>query len=107
MLPYIPVNDNCIQIKNCQTTTGYIVNKNYYDKLIKNYKDGINLLLKNPENPNYRIDKYWIIAQQNDKWFMIIPPCVAQIKSYSDIEKKVTNYRNYMLDYNKVVVANK
>ena len=46
MLPYVPVNDYCIRIMNCQTTTGYIVNKNYYDTLIENYKEGIQLLLK-------------------------------------------------------------
>lgn len=104
MLPYVPVNDYCIQVMNCQTTTGYIVNKKYYDKLIQNYKEGIQLLIKNPENPNYRIDKYWLHLQNNDKWYMIIPPSVAQIQDYSDIEKKITNYRAYMLNYNKVVI---
>lgn len=107
MLPYVPVNDYCIRIMNCQTTTGYIVNKNYYDTLIENYKEGIQLLLKSPANPDYRIDKYWMKAQQKDKWYMIIPPTVAQIQDYSDIEKKVTNYRKYMLDYNKVMLPNK
>jgi signal transduction histidine kinase len=32
----MPVNNNCIKIFNCQTTTGYIVKQHYYDKLINN-----------------------------------------------------------------------
>ena len=29
MLPYTPVNNTCIKVLNCQTTTGYIVKKEY------------------------------------------------------------------------------
>ena len=56
MIPYLPVNDNCIKIMNCQTTTGYIVKNNYYDKLITNFKTGIQKLIKEPTNNLYKID---------------------------------------------------
>jgi len=101
MLPYKPINDMCIQIYNCQTTTGYIVRKNYYDKLIQNYKEGIKNLMKNPGNNEYRIDKYWFKLQRMDNWYMIIPLSIVQREDYSDIEKKTTNFKNYMLNYNK------
>jgi glycosyl transferase family 25 len=104
MLPYKPINDYCIQIFNCLTTTGYIVNKNYYNKLLSNYKEGILHMIKNPnEKTKYAIDKYWLKLQQHDSWYLIIPPSIIQKTDYSDIEGKVTNFTKYMLDYNKVV----
>ncbi len=102
MLPYKPYDDFAIQIYNCQTTTCYIVKQHYYDTIIKNYNDGITNLLKNPEEKHkYCIDKYWLSLQRVDKWYLIIPLSVIQREDYSDIEKKVTNFRNYMLDFNK------
>jgi glycosyl transferase family 25 len=107
MLPYKSINDMCIQTYNCQTTTGYIVQKHYYDKLIKNYKEGIQNLIKNPENNEYKIDKYWFKLQRDDNWFLITPLSVVQREDYSDIEKKTTNFKKYMLDYNKVYKTSK
>ena len=101
MIPYIPINDSCIKIMNCQTTTGYIVHKNYYDKLIDNFKTGIQKLMKEPTNNDYKIDKYWFKLQRNDNWYLIIPLTVVQKDDYSDIEKKYTNFKKFMLDYNK------
>jgi len=101
MLPYTPINNNCIKIFNCQTTTGYIVKNTYYDKLMQNYKDGIQRLLNEPENNDFKIDKYWFKLQRDDNWYLIIPLTVVQKEDYSDIEKKVTNFQKYMLDYNK------
>lgn len=101
MLPYIPINDNCIKIVNCQTTTGYIVQQKYYDKLIDNFKTGIKKLLKEPNNNFYKIDKHWFKLQRDDNWYLIIPLTIVQKDDYSDIEKKYTNFKNFMLDYNK------
>lgn len=103
MLPYKPLTDYCIQIFNCLTTTGYIVKKHYFKTLLNNYKTGVMNLMKNDNDISFKIDKYWLKLQQNDKWFMIIPPTIIQREDYSDIENKVTNFRKYMLDYNKVV----
>jgi glycosyl transferase family 25 len=102
MLPYKPYDDCSIKVFNCQTTTGYIVKKNYYDKLINNFKTGIQNLIKDPTNNDFKIDKYWFRLQREDNWYLIIPLTVVQKEDYSDIEKKVTNFKKYMLDYNKV-----
>ena len=32
--PYTIIDDTCVQVKQCQTTTGYLVKNHYYDKLI-------------------------------------------------------------------------
>jgi glycosyl transferase family 25 len=101
MVPYVPVNNCCIKVFRCQTTTGYIVKNAYYDKLIQNYKDGIEKLMREPDNNDFKIDKYWFKLQRDDNWYLIIPLTIVQKEDYSDIEKKVTNFKKYMLDYNK------
>jgi glycosyl transferase family 25 len=42
MGPYLKVNDYCVKIKKCQTTTGYLVKQHYYDKLIENIEESVN-----------------------------------------------------------------
>lgn len=103
MIPYNFVNDYCIKIYNCLTTTGYIVKKKYYTTLLNNYKEGLRNLMRDQTNPSFKIDKYWQILQNKDNWYMLIPPTIIQKEDYSDIEKKVTNFRNYMLDFNKAI----
>ena len=104
MLPFTPIDDTCIQVHNCLTTTGYIVKKHYYDILIQNYKEGILELMKNPEDKKtYAIDKYWLKLQQKDAWYLITPLSVVQYENHSDIEGKKTNFIKYMLNYNKIM----
>jgi glycosyl transferase family 25 len=101
MIPYTWIDGTCIKVSNCQTTTGYIVKREYYDKLINNFKEGIQKQIKEPNVAEYKIDKYWFKLQRDDNWFLIIPLSVIQREDYSDIEKKVTNFENYMLNYKK------
>lgn len=100
--PFQAINDACIKVSNCQTTTAYIVKKHYYDALISNYHDGINMLMRNPSNRlNYAIDRFWFELQRRDQWFLITPLSVVQREDYSDIEGRVTNYSHLMLDIDK------
>jgi glycosyl transferase family 25 len=100
--PYLTIDDSCVQVSRCQTTTGYLVQKHYYDILIKNYKDGILFLMKEPHNHIlYAIDKYWFNLQAIHKWYLITPLSVTQREDYSDIEKRPTNYTHVMLDLDK------
>jgi len=100
--PYLTIDDSCVQVSRCQTTTGYLVQKHYYDILIKNYKDGILFLMKEPHNHIlYAIDKYWFNLQVIHKWYLITPLSVTQREDYSDIEKRPTNYTHVMLDLDK------
>jgi glycosyl transferase family 25 len=101
--PYTRIDDTCVQVTHCQTTTGYLVKSHYYDTLIKNYKTGILNLMKEPTKPNsYAIDKYWFNLQAIHKWYLITPLSVTQREDYSDIEKRPTNYTPVMLDLDKV-----
>ena len=102
MYPFSPVDETCIQVKHCLTTTAYLVKHHYYDTLIQNIKEGLGLLLRNPEEKaQYAIDKYWLVLQEIDAWFLIVPLSVVQREDYSDIEEKVTNFKKNMLNYNK------
>jgi len=100
--PFRVVNDACIQISNCQTTTGYIVRAHYYDTLIDNYRAGIHQLMRHPtQKLDYAIDRYWFELQRRDRWFLITPLSVVQREDYSDIEQRMTNYGHLMLDLDK------
>lgn len=102
MPPYTVVDDSCVRVSKCQTTTGYLVQSHYYDTLIANYKAGVGLLMREPHNHRiYAIDKYWFHLQAIHKWYLITPLTVVQREDYSDIEKRATNYARPMLDLDK------
>jgi glycosyl transferase family 25 len=102
MPPYQKIDDSCIKVFRCQTTTGYLVKRHYYDTLIHNIREGIQKLIKNPEqHVLYAVDKYWFKLQEKDNWYLITPLSVTQREDYSDIEKRHTNYTRVMIDLDK------
>jgi glycosyl transferase family 25 len=108
MPPYQKVDDTCVKVSQCQTTTGYLVNGHYIEKLLNNVKMGLTNLIKEPQNhAKYAIDKYWFSLQTTDNWFLITPLTVVQREDYSDIEKKVINYQSSMTDLDKAELFEK
>jgi GR25 family glycosyltransferase involved in LPS biosynthesis len=102
MPPYSTIDNTCVKVTKCQTTTCYLVKSHYYNILINNYKEGIKKLISDQTKPAlYAIDKYWFRLQEKDKWYLIIPLTVTQREDYSDIEKRKTNYTNVMTDLDK------
>ena len=102
MPPYTSIDETCIKVSRCQTTTGYLVNGHYIRKLMDNVKMGLTHLISKPEQHRfYAIDKFWFTLQNVDRWFLIIPPTIVQRPDYSDIEKRHTNYQSLMTDLNK------
>ena len=100
--PYERIDDTCIAVSHCQTTTCYLVNGHYFDTLLQNMREGLDKLLKEPTNPlDYAIDRYWLNLQKKDSWLLITPLTVIQREDYSDIENKRTDYSNLMLDLDK------
>ena len=96
--PYETINDNFIRVKNCQTTTAYIVKKSYYDTLINHWSEGLQKLIQTNDTPKYALDQYWKILQNKDNFILITPVEVVQRESYSDIEKINANYIEQMLN---------
>lgn len=102
MPPYEKIDDTCVKVSRCQTTTGYLVNGHYIKVLASNVKMGLtNLLHKPDEKTIYAIDKFWFVLQKACKWYLITPLTVVQREDYSDIEKKVINYQKIMQDLDK------
>ena len=100
--PYRTIKPGLVQVYNCQTTTGYIVQQHYYDTLITNMREGLQKLLRDPQNRReLAIDMYWKNLQRNDRWLILTPLCVVQRESYSDIEGRVVDYSSMMLDHEK------
>jgi glycosyl transferase family 25 len=99
---YKIIDDTCVKVSKCQTTTGYLVQRHYYDILINNYKEGIKNLMNNPTlHSLYAIDKYWFRLQGKDNWYLITPLSVTQREDYSDIEQRNVNYNKVMLNLDK------
>jgi GR25 family glycosyltransferase involved in LPS biosynthesis len=100
--PYQQLHPYCARVFSCQTTTGYVVRREYYDTLITNFKEGLRKLIQQPSNGReFAIDIYWKRLQLEDFWYMITPPTVSQYENYSDIEKRVTQYEGLLLDMEK------
>ena len=100
--PFQQIEPYCARVFYCQTTTGYVVKKQYYDTLISNFKESVQNLMRNPDNRReFALDIYWKRLQLRDFWYMITPPTVTQYESYSDIESKIVNYDFMMLDMEK------
>lgn len=94
--PYQKINEDCIKINNCQTTTAYIVKQSYYDTLINHWQKGLDKLIKTKDVPKYALDQYWKILQKKDNFILITPLNVVQKESYSDIERTNINYVDMM-----------
>ena len=100
--PYERIDDTCVSVNRCQTTTCYLVSGHYFDTLLANYKEGLQRLLREPERHiDYAIDKYWMKLQEKDHWLLITPLTVVQREDYSDIEGRRTNYMRLMTDLDK------
>jgi GR25 family glycosyltransferase involved in LPS biosynthesis len=99
---YTRIDENCVKVQHCQTTTGYLVKNHYYDKLIHNFEEGVSNLMKNINlKDEYALDQYWTKLQLIDNWYLLTPLTVSQKPDYSDIENKRINYNYVMLDLDK------
>lgn len=110
--PYTKISDDIVKVNNCQSRASYLVNSNYYDKLLQNFKEGLVNMKKSIKNHmlmnklsstdfkgerKYRGDQCWKELQKKDNWYLIIPLKVIQKPSMSDIEKKPVNYKHVMM----------
>jgi hypothetical protein len=72
------------KVKKAHTTSGYIVNENYYDILIDLFKDAVPKLLETRQHWIYSIDQIWCNLQEKDNWIYIDPRIGRQRPGYSD-----------------------
>ena len=89
------------RVANCQTTTGYIVARHYYETLIANFRESAAALARGVLRSEAAIDMSWKRLQPSGAWYMILPATVTQYENYSDIEERVVQYHGLMLDTEK------
>jgi len=76
-----------------QTTSAYIIKKEFYQTLINNFKEGIETMEKNYKYGQAEIDVQWKKLQNiENKFFIFNPRLGKQRGGFSDIEKRYTNY---------------
>jgi glycosyl transferase family 25 len=80
------------KIGYAQTTSGYLVNRHYFDTLLNNFKEGYQYLENTKIHWIYAIDVYWKTLQAKDNWFYFKNRLGIQRKSFSDISGVVTEY---------------
>ena len=74
--PYTTISgvDYCVCVENCQTSVGYIVLAHMYDTLIRNFKEGVIQLMRQPERQDeFAIDVYWRRLQADGTWYLLTP----------------------------------
>jgi len=75
-----------------QTASGYIVNSNYYDKLINLFEPNLKLLDDSKCPSSYALDVVWKQFQPSDNWFCFINRIGIQREGFSNNECKFVNY---------------
>jgi GR25 family glycosyltransferase involved in LPS biosynthesis len=81
-----------IRINFASTTSGYIVNSYYYDKLISLYEWALPLLEKTNIHWEDANDIVWKDLQKNDNWIGFKERQGKQMASYSDCSKQFCDY---------------
>jgi hypothetical protein len=80
-----------------QTTSGYCITKQYAQVLLKNFKESLGLALEAEKsygkNSNYSCDIYWKSLMPIGNWYTYVPRLGLQMESFSDVEKRMTNYQ--------------
>jgi GR25 family glycosyltransferase involved in LPS biosynthesis len=81
--------DKCI---DAQTTSAYMITRQFAVKLLQNFKEGICGLEATRHVPIYAVDMYWKLLQPTSMWFIFKPKLGIQMPSYSDIEQRHVMY---------------
>jgi len=78
-----------------QTATLYLVNKHYIPVLIENFELSVQNLLNGGANHIYSLDVFWKQLQKKDNWFVLTPSVGYQKEDYSNIEKRMVDYKSF------------
>ena len=81
-----------LKVIDAQTASGYIVNENYYDKLIELYEFAIPKLIQTKEHWIYANDQIWKKYQRTDNWFCFTNRIGKQSDGFSDTSQRYENY---------------
>jgi hypothetical protein len=82
------------RVLNGQTTSGYIIREQFYDKLIGLYEWANPLLANTKQHWNYACDTVWKRLQPTSKWYCMTDRFGIQRPSYSDCSNSFGNYES-------------
>ncbi len=92
------------QLARCtdaQTTSCFMVHRDYLPTLIRNFEESVKLLTKEGKpKHDYCVDIYWKRLQKGDRWYLALPLMGHQREDFSDIAQTVVRYT----DRNPVVL---
>ena len=101
----IRVNDMFVTGTTCQTALAYICKREYYDTLIENFKEAIELFKAGKGYNEYAIDQHWKRLQTKG-WVFAYPILGKQAAGYSDITRTNQNYDAEYYSAELKIVAN-
>ena len=85
------ITEELIRINKAYTFHAYIIKSHYYDTILKNFYDGMNLKIKagkdahtKRQSEEYNNDVFCNSLQKNDKWYSFYPHFASQRNGYSD-----------------------
>jgi len=86
------------KITDAQTSSGYIVNKKYYQTMIEIFRKSISGMIQNKTSKkNYEpfaLDQVWKEYQKKDNWFVFEPEIGKQNNNLISTIQQITNYNN-------------
>lgn len=80
------------RVHSSQTTSCYIVKRKFIPTLLKTFQESLECFQKDTNPHKYALDMYWKRLQPKSMWLTSTNRLGKQRKSYSDIEKRVTDY---------------
>ena len=91
-----PYNETFGKVKQATTTSGYIVNKKFYDTLINRIEEGARILEQKQNEfgavAKYSVDQYWKKLQPDANWFYTLKRVGHQAAGFSDLTGKFEKY---------------
>ena len=75
-----------------QTTSSYIIKRDYICTLLENITYSVNDMISRGLLHENHIDIHWTKLQPINNWYAVFPAIGCQYDNYSDIEKKYVSY---------------
>lgn len=87
-------NKKIVKVSDSQTASCYLVKSYYIPKILEIFEKDLEIYNTTKIwKTLYCNDQSWKILQKKDNWYAFTDKIASQRKSYSDIEKKVVDYK--------------
>ena len=84
------------KVFDVSTTSGFLVNRHFYNTLLQNFIKGFEHLCREPKNhPMYCVDRYWNRIMALSNWYITSPSVGYQRTGHSSIGGYVVDYIQY------------